>query len=105
MERDGRNRERGKRRNFAKRHQRLAATMPWPLRTANRGLNHLSAQLSAPPLQWCSLRFHRPVSSRNLSVGQQIQHRPHQESPHRQGIDHPGERWHLHCRLRVRALV
>ena len=32
-------------------------------------------------------------------------HRPHQESPHRQGIDHLGEGWHLHCRLRVRALV
>ena len=105
MERDGRDRERSKRGNFAKRHQRLAATMPWSLRTANRGFNHLSAQLSAPPLQWRSLRLHRPVSSRNLSVGQQIQHRPHQESPHRQGIDHPGEGWYLHRRLRVRTLV
>ena len=105
MECDGRNRERGKRRNCTKRHQRLAATMPWTLRTANRGLNHLSAQLSAPPLQWRSLRFHRPGCSRNLSAGQQIQYRPHQESPHRQGIDYPGKGWSLHRRLCIRALV
>ncbi len=38
MERDGRNRERGKRRNFAKRHQRLAATMSWSLRTQTESL-------------------------------------------------------------------
>ena len=105
MECDGRNRKRSKRRNLTKWHQRLAATMSWSFRTANRGFNHLSAQFSAPPLQWRPLRFHRPGCNRNLSAGQQIQYRPHQESPHRQGIDYPGEGRHLHCRLRVRALV
>ena len=105
MECDGRNRKRSKRRNLTKWHQRLAATMSWSFRTANRGLNHLSAQFSAPPLQWRSLRFHRPGCNRNLSAGQQIQYRPHQESPHRQGINYPEEGRHLHCRLRVRALV
>lgn len=63
MECDGRNRERSKRRNLTKWHQRLAATMSWSFRTANRGLNHLSAQFSAPPLQWRPLRFHRPGCS------------------------------------------
>ena len=105
LERDGRNRERSKRRNLTKWHQRLAATMSWSFRTANRGLNHLSAQFSAPPLQWRSLWLHRPDYNRNLPAGQQIQHRPHQESPHRQGIDHLGEGWSFHRRLRVRALV
>ena len=40
-----------------------------------------------------------------LSAGQQIQYRPHQESPHRQGIDYSGEGWSFHRRLCVRALV
>ena len=79
MECDGRNRERGKRRNCTKRHQRLAATMPWTLRTANRGFNHLSAQLHPLNLQRNPLRLHRSKYRRHLSFGQQVEYRPHQE--------------------------
>ena len=52
-----------------------------------------------------SMVLGNPNAGRNLSAGQQIQHRSHQKSPHRQGIDYSGEGRHLHCRLRVRALV
>ena len=79
MERDGRNRERGKRRNFAKRHQLAFAAMQQPLRATDGRSHHLSAQLHPLNLQRNPLRLHRSKYRRHLFSGQQVEYRPHQE--------------------------